>query len=133
MADTVKRWMDIAEERLRDLKAKVLMTPGNDDTFAIDGALNYSSTVVNPEGKVVMVGDQHEMISCGYSNPTPWNTPRETTEDELEKKIEDAASQVKDVKNCIFNLHCPPYVSGLDVAPRLGKDLKPVILPPALR
>ena len=33
------------------------------------------------------------------------------------------------MKNCIFNFHCPPYDSGIDVAPRLGKDLKPVVVP----
>jgi hypothetical protein len=37
----------------------------------------------------------------------------------LEQIIDGMASQVKNVKNCIFNLHCPPYNSGLDLAPKL--------------
>ena len=128
MVDTLKRWLDIAEQRLKDLDAKVFMTPGNDDSFAIDDVLNSSSRIMNPEGKLVMIDNNHEMISSGYSNPTPWDSPREASEEEIEKKIEDMASQVKDMKNCIFNLHCPPYDSGLDVAPKLGKDLKPVVV-----
>jgi Icc-related predicted phosphoesterase len=128
MVDTLKRWLDIAGQRLKDLDAKVFMTPGNDDSFAIDDVLNSSSRIMNPEGKLVMIDNNHEMISSGYSNPTPWDSPREASEEEIEKKIEDMASQVKDMKNCIFNLHCPPYDSGLDVAPKLGKDLKPVVV-----
>jgi Icc-related predicted phosphoesterase len=129
MAATLKRWIGLAEQRLKDLKAKIYMTPGNDDSFAIDDVLNSSNAIVNPEGKVVMIDDYHEMISSGYSNPTPWNSPRESSEQELESKIETMASQVKDMKRCIFNFHCPPYNSGIDVAPRIGKDLKPVVSP----
>ena len=33
--------------------------------------------------------------------------------------------QVRDVPNSIFNLHAPPYGSGLDEAPELTKDLRP--------
>jgi Icc-related predicted phosphoesterase len=71
------------------------------------------------------------MISSGFSNPTPFESPREISEEELEKRIEAQVTQVRDMKTCIFNLHCPPYNSGLDLAPRIGKDLKPVIVPGA--
>jgi Icc-related predicted phosphoesterase len=67
------------------------------------------------------------MISSGWTNPTPWNTYRECSEDELAKKIEAMASEVKDLKNCIFALHAPPYGSGLDEAPELDKDFRPVL------
>ena len=33
--------------------------------------------------------------------------------------------QLKDVKNSVFQLHDPPYGSGLDEAPELTKDLRP--------
>src|SRR5208337_4449657 len=127
MAETLKRWIDIGEERLKDLKARVYMTPGNDDAFAIDEVLNSSDKIVNPEGKVVMIDDHHEMISSGYSNVTPWESPREASEEELETRIESMASEVKEMRNCVFNFHCPPYDSGLDVCPRLDKDLKPIV------
>jgi Icc-related predicted phosphoesterase len=129
MAETLRRWMGIAETRLKDVSAKLYMTPGNDDSFAIDDVLNSSTTIGNPEGKVVMIDEHHEMISSGYSNPTPWDSPREASEEELRKKIEAMASQVKDMKNCIFNFHCPPFDCGLDIAPHLGKDLKPIVVP----
>ena len=31
------------------------------------------------------------------------------------------------MENAIFNLHCPPYDTPLDVAPELDKTLKPVM------
>jgi Icc-related predicted phosphoesterase len=129
MVNALERWMSLAEKRLKDLKLKVYMTPGNDDSFAIDDVLNSSKAVINPEEKVVSIDDHHEMISSGFSNLTPFESPREVSEEELEKKIETQVSQVREMENCIFNFHCPPYNSGLDIAPKLGKDLKPVIVP----
>jgi Icc-related predicted phosphoesterase len=64
------------------------------------------------------------MISTGWSNPTPWNTHREDSEEKLGERIEAMASQVRDASRAIFNLHCPPYKSGLDEAPAIDADLK---------
>jgi Icc-related predicted phosphoesterase len=124
MGETMERWLKIAEERLGATGVKVFVTPGNDDRFVIDEVLSKSTFVQNPEGKVVNIDPDHEMISMGWSNPTPWNSPRETTEEDLEKKIEAMASKVKDMENCIFNMHCPPKDTPLDPAPKITKDLK---------
>ena len=64
------------------------------------------------------------MISTGWSNPTPWKTHREDSEEQLAERIEAMASQVPDSSRAIFNLHCPPYKSGLDEAPAIDADLK---------
>ena len=124
MGETMERWLKIAEERLKRNGVKVLITPGNDDRFIIDEILNKSTYVQNPEGKVVQIDENHEMISMGWSNPTPWNSPRETSEEDLEKKIEAMAATVQNMRNCIFNMHCPPIDTPLDSAPKITKDLK---------
>ncbi|MEM2843188.1 MAG: hypothetical protein QXZ53_04845 [Candidatus Bathyarchaeia archaeon] len=67
------------------------------------------------------------MISTGYSNITPWKCPRDIFEEDLERKINAMTSQVKDMKNCIFNFHCPPYGTTLDLAPKLDETLKPIV------
>jgi hypothetical protein len=36
-------------------------------------------------------------------------------------------SKLKNPSNSIFNIHVPPYKSGLDEAPELDKDLRPVL------
>jgi Icc-related predicted phosphoesterase len=126
MIDTLKRWTRIAEERLRATGLKVYMTGGNDDRPEIEDILKSSSFVIDPEGEVVSVDGHYEMLSSGWSNSTPWKTPRECSEDELSSKLEAMAMKVSDMKNCIFNLHVPPYDSGLDSCPKLDENLKPV-------
>jgi Icc-related predicted phosphoesterase len=126
--EEMERWVRIAEERLKDTGVACYMMPGNDDTTEIGEIINRSTFVVNPEDKAVDIGDGHEMISTGFSNPTPWRTPRECSEEELAAKIDRMASMLKDVKNSIFNFHCPPFDTGLDVAPKLDKDLRPVVV-----
>jgi hypothetical protein len=129
MIRRVEKWLHIAEERLKGSGIKCIMNAGNDDRIEIDQALGSSEYVIVPEGKVVNVDENHEMISTGYTNITPWNCPRDIPEEELAKIIENMTSKVSKMENCIFNLHCPPYKSNIDDAPQLDKDLKPVVTP----
>src|SRR5208282_1187541 len=126
MLDNVKRWIQLAEERLKGSGINFYITGGNDDISEIEGIISSSSYVVDPEDKVVQVGD-YQMMSTGWSNPTPWKTPRECTEDQLWSKLEKMSSEVTDMRKCIFNLHVPPIDSGIDTCPKLDNDLKPVI------
>lgn len=127
MTESLGRWISIAEERLANANVKCFMMPGNDDLPAIGGMLSKSRLIINPEDRTVDVDQHHEMISTGYSNPTPWKTPRELTEDQLTAKIEEMVSTVKDVSNSLFNFHVPPYASGLDLAPKLDEQLRPAV------
>jgi Icc-related predicted phosphoesterase len=129
MIAATERWLHVAEERLRDTGIKCYITPGNDDRLEIDQAFEKSDFVVNPEGRVVQIDDYHEMISTGYVNMTPWKAPRDIPEEELQKKIDALTTQVKNMGNCIFNFHCPPFDSGLDAAPKLDANMKQVISP----
>jgi len=127
MVESVERWVKIAEERLRGSGIKCFITPGNDDRPVIEEALAHSDCVSNPEGKVVDLNGYNEMISLGYSNLTPWKAPRDIPEEELELKIEKTASEVRSMKDCVFNMHCPPCNTPLDSATEVDKNLKPVL------
>jgi Icc-related predicted phosphoesterase len=118
----MKEWMILADERLKDTPYKVYMAPGNDDYFEIDEIIEDSSAIVNCNNKNVLVGE-HEMITFCYANPTPWNTPREKPDEELEPMLEELVSKVQDKSNAIFNFHAPPYGFGLDLAPELDENL----------
>ncbi|GFP34465.1 uncharacterized protein HKBW3S43_00258 [Candidatus Hakubella thermalkaliphila] len=122
---TVERWLDYAEKRLKGTGIKCYVCPGNDDMFEIDEVIEGSKYVFNAEGKVIELDPIYKMISTGWSTPTPWNTFRECSEEELQKKIQAMAYQVEDMSRCIFNLHDPPYGSGLDEAPELDAQLRP--------
>lgn len=127
MADGIRRWISLAEERLRGTNVKCYISPGNDDRFNIDDVLKSSSIVLDPEDEVVWLDDHHEMITSGWTNITPWNSPRETTEEKLSEIFGKMISKVTRMDSCIFNLHCPPYNTPLDEAPELDKTLKPVV------
>jgi len=126
MTDRIKRWTELAEKNLGNSNIKCYICPGNDDKFEIDTVLGASSYVVNPDQKVVQLDEKHEMISLGFSNITPWKCPRDVPEEELGNKIQKLVSELKSPENCIFNFHCPPFDSGLDTAPHLDENLRPV-------
>jgi len=123
MLDGVRRWMDMASEKLRGSGVRIFVCPGNDDEMEVDDVVRESDMVELGEGRMVDI-DGFTMISTGWSNHTPWNTHREETEELLGERIEAMAKQIPDPARAIFNLHCPPYRSGLDEAPAIDSDLK---------
>ena len=125
MVDEVRRWVAIAEERLAGAGVQCFVMPGNDDEFQIDEALE-SSVVVNPDQHVVQT-DGAQMLSCSWTNPTPWASPREESEQALTVRMERIADELKPGVPMIFNLHCPPYNTQLDRAPEIDGSLKVVL------
>lgn len=127
MIERLKKWVTMAEDRLKNTGIKIFITGGNDDSPEVDTILGSSDYVECPVERVVDIDDHHEMVSSCYSNITPWKCPRDISEEEIAKKIEEVNSMVKNMDNCVFNFHCPPYDTDLDVCCELDKDLKPVI------
>jgi Icc-related predicted phosphoesterase len=119
------RWLEIAEERLRGTGIRCYMQPGNDDPYEVDSAFRPSDVVQNVDSCLIQLDDQHEMISVGAANQTPWHCPRDKPEEELEQLIEKVASQLKNPAQAVFNLHVPPYDTNLDIAPELDENLTP--------
>jgi uncharacterized protein len=122
MLETFSRWMALADERLTDPEIRCFVMPGNDDPPGVDTAIERATRVEACDERVVDFGP-YEMLSLGYSNLTPFNSPRELDEDELYRRVEAMASRIGDQSSCIFNLHVPPYDSQLDSAPQLDEDL----------
>lgn len=129
IAESISNWCKIAEERLKPLKVKTIINIGNDDPPIVEEILKRSDFVIYPNEKVVWIDDYHEMISLGYSNPTPWNLPGDLPEEVLAEKIDKLVNSVREIKRCIFNIHVPPYDTHLDLAPKLDKNLRPVLTP----
>ena len=123
----VQQWMDLADKKLDGTDMKVYCCPGNDDMDEVDAIIRSSRRVILAEGQVTPLDGVHEMIASGWSNRTPWDTHREEDEDQLKLRYEAMICQLKDPHNAIFNVHVPPYKSGLDDAPELDKNLRPVL------
>lgn len=122
---TVNRWMEYADEKLAGTGIRCYVCPGNDDVFEVDAAIAASKSVHGVEGQVIELDEHHEMVSSGWTNPTPWDTHREEPDEKLLERIEAVIAKAKDPSKAVFNLHAPPYGSGLDEAPELTKDLRP--------
>jgi hypothetical protein len=122
MLQRLKEWIALADERLAGTPYQVFMAPGNDDHLEVDEVISGGTRIVNANDRVVMVGD-HEMATFAWTNPTPWDTPREKPDAELEPMLEALIAQVMNKSMAIFNFHAPPYGYGLDLAPELTADL----------
>ncbi len=121
----IGRWCDLAAERL-DPSVRCIITPGNDDPIEIDAVLQEAERIECPEAELCELGPV-ELASLGDVTPTPWNTEREYSEEELGDRIAAMMDQIPPGQPSVINFHCPPYGSGLDTAPELDETLKPVI------
>jgi Icc-related predicted phosphoesterase len=125
ITEQIEGWCQLAEERLSP-KVRCIITPGNDDPKAIDPVLKSAPRIESPEGELCDLGPVL-MASCGDVTPTPWNTEREYSEEELTRRLEAILDPAPAGSKVIVNFHCPPYGSGLDFAAELDPQLRPVI------
>jgi Icc-related predicted phosphoesterase len=129
MSESIKNWVNIAEVRLKPIGVKIIFNIGNDDLPVVGDILGQSNYLIYPNEKIISIDDKHEMASVGYSNMTPWDCPGDIPEEELLSKLEKTTSELTNPHTSLFNFHCPPYDTQIDVAPTLDKDLKPVLAP----
>lgn len=127
MLETFERWLSLAEEKLEGTEARCFLMPGNDDPPGVDEAIERAVRVEACDERIVEFHG-HEMISLGYSNRTPFDSPRELEEDELYERVDRLAQQLERPSSAIFNLHVPPYDSTLDTAAELDESLSVVML-----
>jgi uncharacterized protein len=127
MRQGLDRWLAWAEQKLAGSGIRLYVMTGNDDPPELREQLAGSGVLVDPEDQLIDLGEGFSMISCGWSNRTPWDSPREMDEDDLDQHIEKLAVQVPDPRRAVFNLHVPPAGTAIDRAPVLDGSLKPVV------
>jgi Icc-related predicted phosphoesterase len=123
VVESMRGWMRLADERLSGTGIRCFVTPGNDDFWEIDEVLRDAEHAEFVEGRCVKLDESHEMITTGYSNITPWRSPREEDEDALARRIEAMFAEVEDPENLVAVLHCPPRGTELDQAPVIDSEL----------
>lgn len=127
MKETLERWLQLADERLRGKGVRLYVMLGNDDEPALREVLAGSSIAVDCEDQTVELGEGFQMLSCGFANPTPWRSSREMPEEELQRHLENLAAQLQEPARSVFNLHVPPIQTAIDTAPVVDENLSPVI------
>src|SRR5439155_5491202 len=112
-AERLRAWIAFAEERLANSPVRCFLTGGNDDDPDVLPVLDEAPTdrVVSSEHRVVELDSEHTMITIGYSTPTPWETAREASEEEIGSAIDASMAGVSDPSRCAFNVHVPPIGS----------------------
>jgi Icc-related predicted phosphoesterase len=124
MRQRLTEWLDIADDRLRPLNVPLYLMLGNDDPVELGALLDNAPWGIHGEGDVLWLDDEHEMISWGYANTTPWHTYREQTEEELTTSLTALANKLTRPERAVFNVHPPPYGTQLDEAPMLDENLQ---------
>jgi Icc-related predicted phosphoesterase len=124
MRERLTEWLDLADSRLRPLGIPLYFMLGNDDPEELGALLDGAPWGTHDEGKVVWLDDDHEMISWGFSNVTPWHTYREQDEGHLRATIDAMIPALQHPERAVFNLHAPPFGTQLDEAPLLDANLQ---------
>ncbi|MGC8647756.1 MAG: metallophosphoesterase family protein [Candidatus Micrarchaeia archaeon] len=126
MLKRLSSFLEKAEEKLKPMETRLYIMPGNDDYEEVGKFLEeHSSDVIIPIDQKVVDAEGYDLLGYGYSNITPWHTPREKDEDSIYKDLEKLAGGI-DSKS-IFAIHVPPYGTKIDKAPRLDKEMRQVM------
>jgi Icc-related predicted phosphoesterase len=123
LLDELRVWVELADERLAGTETRAYVIPGNDDPWSVDAVLEAGTSVVACDETIQRLGP-HEMVSLGYSNRTPWHTPRELDEEEIYARLKRLTDQLEEPRRAILNVHVPPRDSSLDTAFEVDEDLR---------
>ena len=77
--EELERWIKLGDERFAHYGVQAVVMGGNDDPWSIERVLDAATWVQNGDARILRVGN-HELLSLGWSNVTPWHTEREASE-----------------------------------------------------
>lgn len=126
MAQTLRDWLALADQRLHGTGIRAILMPGNDDGWYVDDVLAESAEVMNSDGRVIQLAE-FQILGFGPSNRTPWHTTRELDDDEIARRLAALEPQIDPDKPLVVATHVPPHGTNLDVAPKLREDLSIVV------
>lgn len=124
--ERVREWAEFAAQKLKGTGIPLVAIPGNDDFYEVDDILSQAEHFDFHEMHVCAFKDGYQMLYCGGSTPTPWDTEREYTEEEYVSRFAELVPHVTDMNRCIFNVHVPPFGTALDACPKLDANLQVV-------
>jgi Icc-related predicted phosphoesterase len=128
MLADLTRFYAKADEKLRPFGVRLYLMAGNDDYPEVAEFIRTtpSSVVVPYDEQVVEFRDGYQIAGFGYSNPTPWFTPREIPEDRMLAGLRRVVKSA-DPRRTLLVAHAPPHETIIDKAPQLTPDLRPVM------
>ena len=103
------RKLDEAGEIMKTRAGMVRVIPGNHETEPQMVQFCEKFGFENFHGRMFEFGGQR-IAGLGYSNPTPFDTPGEYSEEEIARRL----MEFDTVKPTLLVCHCPPFQTGLD-------------------
>ena len=103
--------LDPCAEALAHLGARLWVMPGNNETDEQVRQFCQQHGFRDFHDMSRMVGDTH-FVGMGYSNPTPFDTPGEYTEEELAERL----GRYAGLQPQVLVSHAPPKDTALDEA-----------------
>lgn len=99
-------------DAIKKYNKQLLVQYGNMDKPEVDGYLTKEG--INLHGNGYLFGDVG-VFGCGASSPTPFHTPSEITEADIERFLTNGYNKVKDAKWKIMVCHTPPKDTATDI------------------
>src|SRR5262245_53571491 len=103
------RGLDSCGEILREKAGRVWVLPGNHESAEQIASFCAKFGLLDFHGQTMEVGGR-KLGGLGYSNPTPFQTPGEYSEEELAERLRRFAG----IERLILICHAPPYGTALD-------------------
>ncbi|MGA9840328.1 MAG: metallophosphoesterase [Thermoplasmata archaeon] len=128
-SEEMRRWLGWARSRIGSDPTRLCVGLGNDDLTSLERVIDEDDLAELTDRDVLRLDDEHELLTLPYSNPTPWKTHRELSEEEIARHLEDTVAKLERPDSAVFNIHVPPYGTPLDLAPRLDGSLTKVMAP----
>jgi len=99
-------------DSVKKFNKHLLAQYGNLDQPEVDGYLTKEGINLHGNGYIF---EDIGIFGCGGSSPTPFNTPSEISESDIEKHLVSGYLKVKDAKWKIMVCHTPPKDTAIDV------------------
>lgn len=103
------RGLDVMGEILKQRTERMYVMPGNHESAQQITDFCAKFGFHDFHGERVEVGGFH-VVGLGYSNPTPFDTPGEYSEEQIEERLH----RFDGLKPMIAIFHCPPFGTVLD-------------------
>ena len=104
------RGFDSVGEILKSKAGRMLLIPGNHESETDISTFCDQHGFENMHGRTTTIGGIR-IAALGYSNPTPFNTPGEYSEAQIEARLTALAPPNPQILVC----HCPPKDTPLDL------------------
>jgi Icc-related predicted phosphoesterase len=106
---TWARGLDTMAEIMKPRADRMYVIPGNHESEADIARMCTAHGFTNLHGRSIEAAGVH-IAALGYSNPTPFNTPGEYSEQQIAEKLKPFAA----LKPLVLICHCPPKDTDLD-------------------